>query len=257
MCRPRRTTIRRNSFASACTGLVVRAPDAELLRETAALVRAAQRPLIISGGGVIYGEATSALRALAAATGLPVAETMAGKGAMRFDDPCALGAIGATGTPGANIAAREADLVIGIGTRWSDFTTASHTAFQNPDVQFININVARFDALKLGGLAVTADARSTIEWLTAALTGWEIDAGYRARVARFNRQWNAQVETIYHRDHEPLQPGRSHRRGERCGVRARRGRVRRGEPSWRSAQAVALSGAQELSRRVRLLVHGL
>jgi 3D-(3,5/4)-trihydroxycyclohexane-1,2-dione acylhydrolase (decyclizing) len=180
------------------------APDAELLREIIALVRAAKRPLIIAGGGVIYAEATNALHDLTAATGIPVAETMAGKGAMRFDDPCALGAMGATGTPGANIIARDADLVIGIGTRWSDFTTASHTAFQNPDVQFININIARFDAQKLGGLAVIADARATIEMLTCSLTGWEIDAGYRARVARFNREWNAQVEAIYHRDHEPL-----------------------------------------------------
>ncbi len=180
------------------------APDAELLREIVILVRAAKRPLIVAGGGVIYADATKVLHELTAATGIPVAETMAGKGAMRFDDPCALGAIGATGTPGANIAAREADLVIGIGTRWSDFTTASHTAFQNPDVQFININIARFDALKLGGLAVTADARTTIELLATALAGWEIDAAYRARVARFNEQWNAQVDTIYHRDHEPL-----------------------------------------------------
>jgi 3D-(3,5/4)-trihydroxycyclohexane-1,2-dione acylhydrolase (decyclizing) len=180
------------------------APDAELLREIVALVRAAKRPLIVAGGGVIYAEATNALRDLTAATGIPVTETMAGKGAMRFDDPSALGAIGATGTPGANIAAREADLVIGIGTRWSDFTTASHTAFQNPDVQFVNINVARFDALKLGALAITADARTTIEMLTNALEGWEIDTAYRARISRFNKQWNAQVETIYHRDHEPL-----------------------------------------------------
>ena len=180
------------------------APDAELLREVAALVRAAKCPLIIAGGGVIYAEAADALRNLTAATGIAVAETMAGKGAMRFDDPSALGAMGATGTPGANIVAREADLVIGIGTRWSDFTTASKTAFQNPDVQFININIARFDAQKLGGLAVTADARTAIEMLTAALAGWEIDPAYRTRVASYNRRWNAQVEAIYHVDHAPL-----------------------------------------------------
>ena len=180
------------------------APDTELLREVTSLVRASRRPLIIAGGGVIYAEATEALKRFASATGIPVAETMAGKGAMPFDTPSTLGAMGATGTPGANILAREADLVIGIGTRWSDFTTASKTAFQNPDVQFININIARFDAHKLGGLAVTADARATLDALISALSGWEVDAGYRARAAEMSSRWNAQVEEIYYRDHHPL-----------------------------------------------------
>ena len=94
--------------------------------------------------------------------------------------------------------------MIGICIRWSCFTTASKTAFQNPEVQFVNINIARFDAQKLGGLAVTADARTAIEMLTAALAGWEIDTAYRTRVTGFNRQWNAQVEAIYHCDHAPL-----------------------------------------------------
>ena len=118
-----------------------------------ALIRSAKRPLIVAGGGVLYSEATAALRAFAAATGIPVGETMAGKGALAYDDPLALGAIGATGTPGANIMAREADLVIGVGTRYSDFTTASKTAFQDPGVRFVNVNVAEFDAFKHAGAA--------------------------------------------------------------------------------------------------------
>ncbi|MBU6402497.1 MAG: 3D-(3,5/4)-trihydroxycyclohexane-1,2-dione acylhydrolase (decyclizing), partial [Verrucomicrobia bacterium] len=114
------------------------APEAELVARAAEWVRASHRPLIVAGGGVIYSEATEALARLAARTGLPVAETQAGKGSLRFDQPQSLGAIGVTGTPGANIIAREADLVIGVGTRYSDFTTASKTAFQNPRVRFIN-----------------------------------------------------------------------------------------------------------------------
>jgi 3D-(3,5/4)-trihydroxycyclohexane-1,2-dione acylhydrolase (decyclizing) len=179
-------------------------PDARALREMVALLRRARRPIIIAGGGVIYSEATDALRRFADRSGIPVAETMAGKGAMPFDHPASLGAVGVTGTPGANIMAREADLVIGIGTRWSDFTSASTTAFQDPEVAFININVARFDAHKLGGLAVVADARAALEALATELAGWRVADDHRARAAQLNREWNAQVERIYHRDHRPL-----------------------------------------------------
>src|SRR5215203_3010215 len=113
-------------------------PEAETIERAAALVREAERPLIVSGGGTIYSEATETLRRLAEQTGIPVAETQAGKGSMAHDHPLALGAVGATGTSAANRAAREADLVIGVGTRWSDFTTASKTAFQNEEVRFVN-----------------------------------------------------------------------------------------------------------------------
>ena len=108
---------------------------------------------------MIYSEATEALRGLVEATGIPAAETMAGKGALPFDHPASLGALGVTGTPGANLVARDADLVIGVGTRWSDFSTASRTAFQHPDVSFVNLNVARFDAHKLSGVPLVGDAR--------------------------------------------------------------------------------------------------
>ena len=129
-------------------------PPPRRCARAAELVRAAQRPLIVAGGGVIYSEATEALRAFVDATGIPVAETQAGRGALVSDHPLSLGAVGATGTPAANRLAREADLVIGIGTRWSDFTTASKSAFQDPGVRFVNVNVTSFDAAKHGGLAL-------------------------------------------------------------------------------------------------------
>ncbi|MCI0393924.1 MAG: 3D-(3,5/4)-trihydroxycyclohexane-1,2-dione acylhydrolase (decyclizing) [Chloroflexi bacterium] len=179
-------------------------PDAALLQRAAGLIKASQKPIIVAGGGVIYSEATEALAHLAGQTGIPVAETQAGKGAMRYDHPLSLGAIGATGTPGANIMAREADLVIGIGTRYSDFTTASKTAFQNPEVYFINVNVAELDAYKHAGLPLTADARVALEELAALLAGFQVDAAYRARAAQFNREWDAEVERLYNLEHGPL-----------------------------------------------------
>jgi 3D-(3,5/4)-trihydroxycyclohexane-1,2-dione acylhydrolase (decyclizing) len=178
-------------------------PDPTALAEAAALVRASNRPLIVAGGGVIYAEATEALRRLVEATGIPVAETMAGKGALAFDHQSALGAIGVTGTPGANRIAREADLVIGIGTRWSDFTTASKTAFQDPDVRFVNVNVARFDAFKMAGIPMVADARAAIEELAVALEGWSVDDGYRERAARLAHEWDERVAEIYALGHRP------------------------------------------------------
>src|SRR5215217_6496297 len=133
-------------------------PDSAQMRRAVGLIRGARRPMIVAGGGVIYSGATEALRRLAEQTGIPVGETQAGKGSMPYDHPCSLGAVGATGTFAANRAAREADLVVGVGTRWTDFTTASKTAFQNPEVRFVNINVADFDAHKHAGLALVGDA---------------------------------------------------------------------------------------------------
>src|SRR5258708_229430 len=126
-------------------------PEYAMIARAAEMIRAAKRPFIVAGGGAIYSEATDALAHLASRTGIPVGETQAGKGSLPFSHPQNLGAIGVTGTPGANIAAREADLVITIGTRLSDFTTASKTAFQNPDVRFININANETDACKHAG----------------------------------------------------------------------------------------------------------
>jgi 3D-(3,5/4)-trihydroxycyclohexane-1,2-dione acylhydrolase (decyclizing) len=179
-------------------------PDAGLLTEAAALIRSAKLPLIVAGGGVIYSEATDALRAFVDQTGIPVAETQAGKGSLPYDHPASLGAVGVTGTFAANRIAAQADVVIGIGTRWSDFTTASKTSFRNPDVQFVNINVADFDAAKLNGIALVADARVTVERLAAALEGHQVEATYRELAARLNGEWDEEVARLYNLHHQPL-----------------------------------------------------
>src|SRR6266700_3208271 len=167
--------------------------DRALLERAARAIRAAKKPLIIAGGGVIYSEASSALSHFVERTGIPVGETQAGKGALSFDHPQNLDAIGVTGTPGANIIAREADLVIAIGTRLSDFTTASKTAFQNPDVRFININLAAIDAHKHSALPLLADARSTLEELTEAVEGHHVSDDYAARISSLKKDWETEV----------------------------------------------------------------
>jgi 3D-(3,5/4)-trihydroxycyclohexane-1,2-dione acylhydrolase (decyclizing) len=174
-----------------------RPPDPAAVAELAALVRAARRPLIVAGGGVIYADATGALRALVDATGIPVAETQAGKGAMPYDHPAALGALGATGTRAANIVARDADLVIAVGTRLGDFTTASRTAFQEPGLRLASLNVAAFDAHKLGGLPLVGDARAGLEALAEALAGHRVEAAHAELAARLNREWDAEVGRLY------------------------------------------------------------
>jgi len=178
-------------------------PDAEMFRRAVEWIRASRSALIIAGGGVIYGEATDALSRFAAQTGIPVAETQAGKGSLCYDHGQALGAMGVTGTPGANILAREADLVIGIGTRYSDFTTASKTAFQNPAVRFLNINIADFDACKHSGLPLVADARVALEELAQALQGYRVDDAYRSRIGLFRLEWEKEVDRIHNLDHGP------------------------------------------------------
>jgi 3D-(3,5/4)-trihydroxycyclohexane-1,2-dione acylhydrolase (decyclizing) len=179
-------------------------PEAKLVEDAAVLVREADRPMIVSGGGTIYSEATEILRRFAERTGIPVVETQAGKGSMPYDHRLSLGAVGATGTFAANRAAREADLVIGMGTRWSDFTTASKTAFQNLNVRFINLNLADFDAHKHAGLALVGDARATLEALEGALGEYEVDAEYREQSRRANRDWDREVERLYTLEHGPL-----------------------------------------------------
>jgi 3D-(3,5/4)-trihydroxycyclohexane-1,2-dione acylhydrolase (decyclizing) len=179
-------------------------PDAAALTRAAAWIREGTRPLIVAGGGVIYGEATDALRRLVDRTGVPVGETMAGKGSLPFDHPSQMGAIGVTGTLAANRVARAADVVIGIGTRYSDFTTASKTAFQNPDVRFVNVNVASFDAAKQGALGLVGDARATIEELLLLLDGWSVGEEYRAECAGLHDRWEAEVDRIYGIRHGPL-----------------------------------------------------
>jgi len=171
--------------------------DTKLLGIAAGWVRSSQRPLVVAGGGVIYSEASAALSAFASETGIPVVETQAGKGALRFDHPQELGAIGVTGTPGANILAREADLIIGVGTRYSDFTTASQSAFQNPSVRFININVSEFDAGKQAALPLTGDARATLDELREATTGFRVSESYAAKSQTLRANWEKEVDRIY------------------------------------------------------------
>jgi 3D-(3,5/4)-trihydroxycyclohexane-1,2-dione acylhydrolase (decyclizing) len=179
-------------------------PDAQALQRAANAIRNAKRPLIVAGGGVIYSEATETLKIFVDATGIPVGETMAGKGSLRFDHPCNMGAIGVTGTLAANQIARDADLVIGIGTRYSDFTTASKTAFQNPDVIFVNINVAEFDAHKHSAIALAGDAKATLEELLPMLNGYRVEPDYQSQVTQLHQQWANEVQHIYDIRNAPI-----------------------------------------------------
>ena len=173
--------------------------DVKQLDRAVKWIQAAKRPLIVAGGGAIYSRATDALAAFASKTGIPVGETQAGKGSLNFDHEQCAGAIGATGTSAANKLADQADLIIGIGTRYSDFTTASVTAFQNPAVRFININVAEFDSAKNGALPLTADAKVTLEELGAALGSYAVAKPYAEEIGKLRTEWDAEVDRIYAR----------------------------------------------------------
>jgi 3D-(3,5/4)-trihydroxycyclohexane-1,2-dione acylhydrolase (decyclizing) len=172
-------------------------PDTSILREAVKLIRKSKKPVIIAGGGVIYSEAAEILRRVVEQTGIPAAETFAGKGSLPFNHPSNLGATGATGTPGANKFTSEADLIIGIGTRYSDFTTASKTAFQNPKGKFININVAEFDSYKHSALPVTGDARVCLEELLELLGDFRLSDSYIKSALNANKEWDEQVTRIF------------------------------------------------------------
>ncbi len=179
-------------------------PDRGSVGQAAEWIRNAKKPLIVAGGGVIYSEATETLRQFVEQTGIPVGETMAGKGSLRYDHPLCAGAVGATGTLAANRLAKDADLIIGIGTRYSDFTTASKTAFQNPNVRFININVAEFDAYKHNALPLVGDAKVTLEELAQALSDYHVADEYKANAKTLHDEWETEVQRIYDIRHEPL-----------------------------------------------------
>jgi len=192
-------------------------PEPSFVERAAEVVRNAAQPILIAGGGVIYGEASEELDRFARETGIPVADTQAGKGAIAWDHPNSVGGVGSTGTPVANRLARDADVVIGVGTRYSDFTTASRTAFQHPDVKFVNINVAGFDAAKEAAFPIVADARAGLSALLAALGGKRFPTDYRSDVTR----WQATVDHAYRLGHGPL-PAQSEVIGavnEACGQR--------------------------------------
>jgi 3D-(3,5/4)-trihydroxycyclohexane-1,2-dione acylhydrolase (decyclizing) len=179
------------------------APPLEALAQAAELLRGARRPLVVAGGGTIYSEATGALRELCESTGVPCCETQAGKGSLPHGHPQNLGPVGVTGSPGANRAAREADLVLGVGTRWADFTTASKTAFQNPEVRFVNLNVAAFDAAKHAGVMLVGDARAGLDALARSLAGWRVDGTYEDWCAEQVAAWDREIERLYRLGHGP------------------------------------------------------
>src|SRR5258706_14459916 len=169
-------------------------PAPAALHEAAAALRNAKRPLIVAGGGVLYGEATDMLRGFADGHGVPVAEPQAGKGALPWDRPLQLGSIGVTGSTAANALAGEADLVLAIGTRLQDFTTGSHSLFTQ--AKLVNLNVNGLDAIKLRGLALHADGRSGLQALDAALSGWKADAAWTASATKLATEWRAKVDAI-------------------------------------------------------------
>jgi 3D-(3,5/4)-trihydroxycyclohexane-1,2-dione acylhydrolase (decyclizing) len=180
------------------------APEPAAVARAAEVIRSSARPLLVCGGGVLYAEAQDVLRRFAEATGIPVSDTQAGKGGVLWDHPCAVGGVGSTGSPVANALAREADVVIGVGTRYSDFTSASRTAFANPGVRFVNVNVTGFDAAKHSGLGVVADAREGLEALLAALEGYRVADGYATSYREATQRWSRVVDAAFHADHTPL-----------------------------------------------------
>jgi 3D-(3,5/4)-trihydroxycyclohexane-1,2-dione acylhydrolase (decyclizing) len=172
--------------------------DRSLFQRSLEWIRASKAPIIIAGGGVHYSEAYTALSRFAHQTGIPVAETQAGKGSLLWDQPQLVGAVGVTGTLVANRLARDADLVIGIGTRYSDFTTASKTSYENPDVRFINLNVAEFDAYKHAALPLVADARLVLEDWCEALQDYLVSPEYTEQIRQGRSTWDKEVERLYH-----------------------------------------------------------
>ena len=175
-------------------------PERSVIARAADVIRTARKPLIVAGGGVIYSDATDALAAFCEQTGIPVGQSQAGKGSLPYDHPQSVGAIGSTGTTAANALATEADVVIGIGTRYGDFTSASRTAFNNPDVRFVNINVASIDSVKQGGVSVVSDAREAIEALREALGDYSVSDEYRTRTAELAKEWDDTVSAAYKLD---------------------------------------------------------
>jgi 3D-(3,5/4)-trihydroxycyclohexane-1,2-dione acylhydrolase (decyclizing) len=184
-------------------------PDHGVVNQAAAIIKAAKAPMIVAGGGIVYSDAHAALQKLVEQTGIPVGASQAGVGSLAWDHPQYLGSVGATGTSAANRAAATADVIIGIGTRYSDFTTASRTAFQNPDVRFINLNVASFDAFKHGSaLPIIADAREGIDELIAALTGYAVSDAQRSEYSANKVEWDAAVDASFTDQHLAL-PGQA------------------------------------------------
>lgn len=179
-----------------------RPPAVDAIERAVELIKQRKKPLIIAGGGVLYSQAGEALKAFAESFGIPVAETQAGKSSLPWNHPLNLGGVGVTGTLAANLIAKEADLILGVGTRYSDFTTSSKSAFTNPDVQFVNLNIMAFDAAKLNGVMITADAREGLNALRESLTKEQYQSGYAAnKIKDLKEKWDAEVDRLYNLEH--------------------------------------------------------
>lgn len=171
-------------------------PDQQLYEDAVKLLKSAERPLIISGGGVLYSEATKALKAFVETTDIPVSQTQAGKGALPFDHPANLGGIGASGTSAANKTAQEADVVLALGTRLTDFTTASKSQFHHPDVKFIHVNVNSMDAHKLSALPLQGDAKQTLQQLSTDLADYAVPSVYTSKLKERKQEWNRELDRV-------------------------------------------------------------
>ncbi|WP_394214903.1 3D-(3,5/4)-trihydroxycyclohexane-1,2-dione acylhydrolase (decyclizing) [Brachybacterium vulturis] len=172
-------------------------PEPAALERAAEVIRSARKPVLIAGGGAIYSEASTALEAFTDATSIPVLDTQAGKGALSADHPLCIGGVGATGNNAANELAAEADVVIGVGTRYTDFTTGSHTAFRHPEVRFVNLNVKAFDAAKHSASMVVSDARAGLDALREALAGHRAPAEHAEHARALRTQWETLIEPCF------------------------------------------------------------
>ncbi|NLU53678.1 MAG: 3D-(3,5/4)-trihydroxycyclohexane-1,2-dione acylhydrolase (decyclizing) [Clostridiaceae bacterium] len=174
-----------------------RLPTKEALKDAVEIIKRKKKPILICGGGVRYSEAAEAFRIFAEKFNIPFGETQAGKSAITWDHSLNLGGIGATGNLAANLIAKEADLVIGVGTRYTDFTTSSKWLFQNPEVDFLNINVAEFDAYKLDAVKVVADAKAALEALTDLLEKEGYKSAYTNEIADARAKWAAELKRLF------------------------------------------------------------
>lgn len=172
-------------------------PDRYLLDKAVEIIKASKKPMLVAGGGVLYSEAENVLKEFIETTGIPVAETYAGKGTLHYNHPLNLGALGGTGTKGANKIAEEADVVIGVGTRYGDFMSASKSAWQNPNVTFININIAEIDVYKHCAIPLQGDARETLKLLLKEVKTFKTDQKYVDRINTFNKEWDKIVTSAY------------------------------------------------------------
>ena len=234
------------------------APDPDQIAAVAELIAAAEQPVIIAGGGVLYSQAEGELAALAEQLGIPVVETFAGKGAVQQDVWWGMGGVGLEGNPAANALAKAADLVIHVGTRLTDFTTGSQSVFENPDVRFASINVVDRDARKQGATPVLADAKLALAALRAATQDVAPREAWGERARTEKQAWlpvRAAALAPVGRDAD--QPGRADRRAQRGGAARRHDHRRRRRPARRPAEGLGRDRRASLPSRVRLLVHGL